>query len=156
VDTGDSVIRAVGTQFDVYRKASGITVSVLEGTVQVLPETSPMAALSSNSFQSDAIVSAQATAGETVDVSHAGVTKHRPTSTAEVTAWQQRRLVFHDDTLSNIAAEFNRYNRVPNIQVEGDQARQHRFAGTFDANAPDALVLALRSDDTLVIEPGPD
>jgi transmembrane sensor len=158
VDTGDSVIRAVGTQFDVYRKTGGTIVSVLEGTVQVLPETSPMAALSSNLTQSlDAkVVSTQATAGETVDVSQAGVTKHRQTSAAEVIAWQQRRLVFHDDTLRDIAAEFNRYNRAPKIQIEGEQARQHRFAGTFDANAPDALVSALRSDDTLVIERGPD
>jgi transmembrane sensor len=158
VDTGDSVIRAVGTQFDVYRKASGTIVAVLEGTVQVLPATSSMASRSSNLTQSSAakVVSAQATAGETVAVSQAGVTKHRQTSMAEVTAWQERRLVFHDDSLRDIAAEFNRYNRVPKIQVEGEQAQQHRFAGTFDANAPDALVLALRSDDTLVIEPGPD
>jgi transmembrane sensor len=158
VDAGDSVIRAVGTQFDVYRKAGGTTVSVLEGTVQVLPAASPMAALSSNlTKSSDArVVSAQATAGETVEVSQAGVTKHRQTSAAEVIAWQQRRLVFHDDTLRDIAAEFNRYNRAPKIQVEGDQAQQHRFAGTFDANAPDALVSALRSDETLAIEPGPD
>jgi transmembrane sensor len=156
VDAGDSVIRAVGTQFDVYRRANGTTVSVLEGTVQVIPETS--AALSSTvtpaSVSNSAI--AQATVGETVYVSHGSATKHRQASSSEVTAWQQRRLVFHDDTLLDIAAEFNRYNQIPQILVEGDPAQRHRFAGTFDANAPDALVSALRSDESLVIERGAD
>jgi ferric-dicitrate binding protein FerR (iron transport regulator) len=66
----------------------------------------------------------------------------------------QRRLVFHDDTLLDIATEFNRYNKAPQIQVEGEFAQMHRFAGTFDADAPDALISALRSDESLVIEPG--
>jgi transmembrane sensor len=39
VHSGSTLVRAVGTQFDVYRKASGTTVTVVEGRVAVL---SPM------------------------------------------------------------------------------------------------------------------
>ena len=35
VRSGDATVRAVGTQFDVYRKATGTTVTVLEGRVAV-------------------------------------------------------------------------------------------------------------------------
>jgi len=35
VQSGDAIVRAVGTQFDVYRKTSGTTVTVLEGRVAV-------------------------------------------------------------------------------------------------------------------------
>jgi transmembrane sensor len=35
VRSGDATVRAVGTQFDVYRKSSGITITVLEGRVAV-------------------------------------------------------------------------------------------------------------------------
>jgi transmembrane sensor len=35
VSSGDAIVRAVGTQFDVYRKANGTTVTVLEGRVAV-------------------------------------------------------------------------------------------------------------------------
>lgn len=36
VHSGSTLVRAVGTQFDVYRKASGTTVTVVEGRVAVL------------------------------------------------------------------------------------------------------------------------
>jgi len=35
VHSGDAIVRAVGTQFDVYRKDSGTTITVLEGRVAV-------------------------------------------------------------------------------------------------------------------------
>ncbi len=35
VHSGDATVRAVGTQFDVYRKDSGTTITVLEGRVAV-------------------------------------------------------------------------------------------------------------------------
>jgi transmembrane sensor len=35
VRSGDATVRAVGTQFDVYRKSSGTTITVLEGRVAV-------------------------------------------------------------------------------------------------------------------------
>jgi transmembrane sensor len=35
VHSGDALVRAVGTQFDVYRKTSGTTITVLEGRVAV-------------------------------------------------------------------------------------------------------------------------
>jgi ferric-dicitrate binding protein FerR (iron transport regulator) len=41
VSAGNTAVRAVGTQFDVYRKRSGTTVTVVEGRVAVYPSSSP-------------------------------------------------------------------------------------------------------------------
>jgi len=41
VATDNIHVRAVGTQFDIYRKATGTVVTVLEGRVAVLPERAP-------------------------------------------------------------------------------------------------------------------
>jgi transmembrane sensor len=42
VTTGGAHVRAVGTQFDVYRKSSGTVVTVVEGKVAVYDETRPV------------------------------------------------------------------------------------------------------------------
>lgn len=41
VATDSTHVRAVGTQFDVYRKSSGTVITVIEGRVAVLPEIAP-------------------------------------------------------------------------------------------------------------------
>ena len=43
VATDNTYVRAVGTQFDVYRKSSGTVVTVIEGRVAVLPEVANFA-----------------------------------------------------------------------------------------------------------------
>jgi len=52
-----------------------------------------------------------------------------------VLSWRQRRLVFRDATLADIAAEFNRYNHTQ-IHVEGDAARELRLSGNSRAASP--------------------
>jgi len=43
--------------------------------------------------------------------------------------------MFHATPLSEIAQEFNRYNRLQ-IRVEGRDAQQLQFWGVFDADKP--------------------
>jgi transmembrane sensor len=48
VQSVDAQVRAVGTQFDVYRKESGTTVTVVEGSVAVVPVLPPTGAIESS------------------------------------------------------------------------------------------------------------
>ena len=59
-----------------------------------------------------------------------------------VTAWRSGRLIFDGETLAEVAAEFNRYNKV-RIVVEDPQLAGERLSGVFDANQPQSLVLFL-------------
>src|SRR5262249_46161969 len=67
-------------------------------------------------------------------------------------AWRQRRLIFELDPLTEVATQFNRYNRRLNIRVEGQAARAKRFSGVFDADDPHALAKLLESYEDLSVE----
>jgi transmembrane sensor len=153
VHTPDAVIQAIGTQFDVYRRPAGTSVSVLEGIVQIAPAATDRAITSRISRAQQMRV----VAGEKADIELGTATVKRVAlNPVEAAAWRQRRLVFHDDALADIAAEFNRYNKAPQIRVEGSWAADQRFAGTFDADAPEALLAALADHRELVIERSAD
>ncbi|MFC4311894.1 FecR family protein [Steroidobacter flavus] len=136
VDTGKAVVRAVGTRFNIDRRADRTTVSVVQGKVQVMseqpntssrvprhdsavPETQPM----------EVLVEAQR-----LVVTEAGMSEpERIADIAPVTAWTQRQLVFENRSLGEVAEEFNRYNRQ-HILIESPRLRAESVTGVFQAN----------------------
>lgn len=159
VHVGSSVVQAIGTQFDVYRLKDSTSVAVIEGVVQIIPAGSGNIATAAVLAQLPEYT--RVPAGEKVVIVAGGkMTPHASINAPEATAWQQRRLVFRKHTLAEIAAEFNRYNRTPQIRVESELLRETRFSGVFDADEPENLLGYLatdarfafdRTDDELVI-----
>lgn len=149
VHVGGTVVQAVGTKFDVRRGAHRISVAVVEGTVQITTD----APARGESALATLAAATRVKAGEGVSVADAGrITPPTPINVADVSAWQQRRLVFADNTLAEIAEEFARFNRRPHLRIEGEALRARRFSGVFDADAPEALVLYLSADDTIAFD----
>jgi transmembrane sensor len=143
-------VQAIGTQFDVYRRADRTNVAVIEGLVQVIPR-------SSRDLSAAALAElpelTRIAAGEGVSVIADGqITPPAPIDVAEVSAWQQRRLVFRRQTLEEIAEAFNRYNRALQIRVEGETLRAKRFSGVFDADDPESLLTYLATDSRLAFD----
>lgn len=150
VHVGRSVVQAVGTKFDVRHRSDRINVSVVEGTVQISAEAAD-ARVSTTLTQLAELT--RVTAGEAVSIVDTGqVTAPAPINVADVSAWQQRRLVFSDSTLAEIAEEFARYNRTPHLRIEGDALRGRRLSGVFDADSPDTLLIYLGSDNTIAFD----
>lgn len=145
VHSSGAVIQAVGTQFNVLRHASGSQVSVLEGRVRVDGE-------------SHAAETKFLGAGEQAQLTNDGrVTELKKADLARVNAWRQRRLVFVNETLGAIVEEFNRYNRSPQIRVEGAAADLREYeALSFNADDPESLLAVLERDASLTIERRPD
>jgi transmembrane sensor len=127
-------VRAVGTQFDVYRKSSGTTVTVLEGTVAITPD-SPLARNEPSLVR----------AGEQVIIgsSHAAPQAHIANIGA-ATAWTQRRLIFDNTPLQEVAAEFNRYNRRQ-LLIRDSGLKEFGIDGVFSSTDPSSLVNFLRT-----------
>ncbi len=158
VMSGDAIIQALGTEFNVYRRAEGTTVSVVEGVVQVLPTgeappgpvpnaPSPASTLTHGTISF--MAPARVEAGEQAQVSAGGEVVTQPVSDISgAVAWRERRLVFRGDPLDVVAREFNRYNRLQ-IRIEGDAVRAKRMTAVFDADDPRSLVLFLKSDAQL-------
>jgi transmembrane sensor len=146
VQTGATVIHALGTQFNVNRRPSDTTVVVLEGRVEIFN------AANGATPAAGAARAALLGAGDAARIAaRNGSVTLGTADVANTATWRQRRLVFTEDTLENIATEFNRYNRRTKIEVSGI-AGSKRYGGTFDADDPEALIRFLRRDQRLVIE----
>lgn len=68
---------------------------------------------------------------------------------------RQRRLIFQGERLEELATEFNRYNRAPQIRVQGAQVANRRLMGIFDADDPESLILFLRQYEDLSVSVTP-
>jgi transmembrane sensor len=134
VIAGNTVVRAVGTQFNVDRKDEATVVTVVEGRVSVENKAeagNPRTSADEQSIPLDA--------GERVTVTPHSRSKPTTANLGVATAWTQRRLVFDRQTLAQVAAEFNRYNRR-SIQIEDSALRDEEVTGNFQANDPDSFV----------------
>jgi transmembrane sensor len=141
VDIGDTKVRAVGTQFDVYRKHTGTIITVVEGKVSV-------------DFAGTADAASFLTAGEQLMVSavlpaNAGIPAIQPVpmpkqiDISTATAWTQRQLIFENASLWEVAEEFNRYSARP-IIVETGVADNFHVSGTYSSANHESLLRFLR------------
>jgi transmembrane sensor len=155
VRSGSTDIRAVGTQFDVYRRKSGTTVTVLEGRVAVFSTRKRIVAVEEDErhFSStgrtaaiaEPVLPAQTflSAGEKVTVTGERVAAPTPANVAAATAWTQRRLVFEGLPLTQVAEEFNRYTTRPLI-VDDAQLEDFHISGVYSSTEPASLLRFLR------------
>jgi transmembrane sensor len=143
--SGEARVHAVGTQFDVYRKTTGTTVTVVEGQVTVTEVRT--SASPSGSAQMDGRGDTEApvflSAGEQLTMAPQTVPHPVRANLAAAVAWTQRKLIFDETPLPEVIAEFNRYNARQMI-VEDASLAEYHIRGTFDAGDPDRLVQFLR------------
>lgn len=148
VVAGMSVMQAIGTQFNVHRMQDGTTVAVIEGIVEVTSR-----AKSDRAGTTSAVaVPERLVAGEQAQLSeHGELLQHAAAEIERVIAWRERRLIFRDEPLASIAAEFNRYNETQ-LLIVGPATSARRVTGVFDADKPGALVAFLEGDPRLSVE----
>jgi transmembrane sensor len=171
VDSNGTRVRAVGTQFDVYRKAASTTVTVLEGRVAVLatPDVAPSASDRSSRELSRSLpgpietpeVTSTAelassgavlvSAGEQVIATRSRITRPAHADVAAATAWRQRELVFDSTPLAEVAAEFNRYNVKPLI-VSDQQLNHFHVTGVFSSTDPASMLRFLRAQPEIRVD----
>jgi len=149
VQAGDRQIVAVGTQFAVRRESDGVRVSVTEGTVRLTggegstPEVST-AAESQLTAESALIL---LPAGSVARLPAAGSVRVEHHSLPEVESeltWRTGALVFHNQALSDVVAEINRYNRRQFV-IRDPALASLPFGGNIRATDPEALIDALRT-----------
>jgi transmembrane sensor len=141
VKSGTTSVRAVGTQFDVYKKTSGATVvTVVEGRVSVsAPELAAVHPTSSNSAPSDS--AAYLNAGEQVIVIAQNNTQAaaQAADVSAATAWTKREIIFQATPLIDVVEEFNRYSRHQLI-IHDPTLRAVRVSGVFSSTEPTSLL----------------
>lgn len=152
VTSGNTRVRAVGTQFDVYRKRRGTVVTVLEGRVAIQGD---LASAGSRNTRGRASAPASSPAdaagfaevllnagGQAVITAVAIRETERPNLTGAV-AWRQRQLVFESAPLAEVAEEFNRYN-TRQLVIEDRDLDEFYISGVFSSTDPASLIRFLR------------
>jgi len=135
-------VRAVGTQFDVYRKGNSTVVTVVEGRVAVFDtqdievqpalnrSTGPSTTTALTAPKSHKPTSVFAAAGERVVATGQVVEVPQPVNLASATAWTEGKLVFDSASLKEVLEEFNQYLPRP-LVADDEQLLGMRISGVF-------------------------
>lgn len=140
VQAADKRVVALGTAFEVTRDAGQVCVIVTKGEVAV--------------FDPKKSAKQLALPGERVTLGAAAPKVDRP-NLARVTAWQQGRAVFDNDTLAAAVAEMNRYSRRP-IVIEDEAAAAMHVSGVYSTGDTEAFASSLATLLPLDVRVGAD
>jgi transmembrane sensor len=134
VATRSGVVRAVGTQFDVYEHDDVVEVTLVEGRVEVTPE---------NGDRDSHAPPTTMTAGQQLLMGKAYATPLVTTAhTRAALAWLSGKLVFDDTPLPAAVEQFNRYSATRIVIGDGAVAKL-RVSGVFRDDDGQAFVDAL-------------
>ena len=154
VTSHDVTVEAVGTRFSVYRRPEDTLVAVVEGRVVInwrpassggLPATADVPI--EQSFELGA--------GQQVALGDVKPITPTPVDPARITAWTERRVVFENEPLEAVVAEFNRYNRT-NLRVGDPGLAKRRITGSFDVNDLDHFIRVLDGLEPIRVEVADD
>jgi len=158
VYTGETRVRAVGTEFDVYRKTTGTVITVVEGRVSVYGESptelpAPGSTAAGQVTRNEALQTLDA--GEQLTLTPGAIRKAEHANLVGATAWTQRQLVFDSTPLAEVAEEFNRYN-TRRLSVDPVHLENFRVSGIFSSTDPASLIRFLHEQPGIrVTESGP-
>jgi transmembrane sensor len=170
VHAGATSVRAVGTQFDIYRRSTATTVTVLEGSVAVLSvpltnasETGVAREAAPDELFGKASASAIAqrklaqedreillVAGEQAIVSPSDAHKAKPVNIESAIAWTRHELVFDGTPLSEVVEEFHRYS-THRLVLDNPELAKLRISGQYTSTSPESLVRFLSLQEGVVV-----
>ena len=154
VRAGNALLKDVGTQFNVDMRSNGTTVTVVEGQVAVDSAATSESASAQAGSRSDTVEALILSANDRVVVTPAGVgAPQRGVNVAASVAWTQRQLMFEHRPLSEVAEEFNRYNK-DRIDIDSAELKRQEVTGVFDAKDPASFVAFLSSVPGVEIREG--
>jgi transmembrane sensor len=151
VASGHAGAIAVGTQFNVYRKIGALEFTVVHGEIAVFsgePLWLRSAAAMPAAVQ-------RVTAGYQVRVD-AGILSAEPVPVDlnQTLGWLQHQIIFEHRPLGDVAAEFNRYARIP-LEIEDPTLRALPVSGMFDADDTESFVAFLQKLPGVRVEKTP-
>ncbi len=133
----DTLVRVVGTKFDVKRSANIVHVSVLEGVVEVMKPNDIIEAIETADTRN--IEKQVLTAGERVSAARrVALPQARQVEQAEPGAWRKGRLAYEDASLAEIVADLNRYYDRP-IRIASSDVGDLRSTVAFQTSEIDQV-----------------
>ncbi len=138
VTSQDTLVRVVGTQFDVKRSADIVHVAVLEGVVEVLKPSDIAQVVESGDTSS--APRQVLSAGERVSAARrVALPETRQIEQFEPGGWREGRLAYEDASLAEIVADMNRYVETP-IRIATSDVGDLRSTLAFRADEMDTVL----------------
>ena len=151
VFAGEGSIRALGTEFDVYKSPDGVRVTLIEGRVRVASvETSGDVSAPPLSDVADhgapPLTQIDLSPGEQAAIASIGaVSAVEEVDVERIVAWREGKVSFRNTPLVEAIAEMNRYSEVQIRLAGGGELDDLRVSGVFRVNNSDHFVNALES-----------
>lgn len=146
---GNTLVRAVGTAFNVRRSANRTVVAVTEGKVEVTSSAGPLAGASSNgspaSDQGARVprLTIQLSAGEAISDLGDGQFGALPQAEAALaTSWLNGRRQYRKEPLRCVLADIGRYSGR-HIEIADESTGELQFTGTLMLDSRDSWLKAL-------------
>jgi transmembrane sensor len=154
VRAGNALLKDMGTLFNVDMRLSATTVTVVEGKVDVESATDESSGTRASHGIGATVGPVMLGANERIVVTPAGIgALQREVDVASSVAWTQRQLMFEHRPLSEVAEEFNRYNR-DRIEIESAELGRQEVTGVFEAKDPGSFVAFLSNIPGVEIREG--
>ena len=126
VTVGGSVVRVVGTEFDVSRRGSDLAVTVRRGIVEVRPQDGGDGAV-------------RLIAGQRLDHAAGQAARVSTVNPEDAFAWRTGRLIYRNQPLSVVVAELNRHFTQP-VTLATPQTGRQTFSGVLILDDEKAVV----------------
>ncbi len=137
VFAADRRITALGTEFEVRLDRQDVSVTLLEGKVEVAELALVDSTATSNTLRSIELLPGQRVSGDlaqTLEVSTDDLNR--------ALSWREGRLQFKNERLSDVVYEINRYS-VHEVRLVDSSLGEIRVSGTFKAGTAAGFVSAL-------------
>ena len=135
VAAGRGTIRALGTCFNVYKRLSGVTVSVIEGSVRVRTKA--------DYGVTTEVHEEVLKQGRQLSYLHSGaISSLGAVNIKEVSAWREGKLIFDEMPLAEVIQEVNRY-RTGQIRITDPDLKDLKVSGVFKSDDLDSILGAI-------------
>lgn len=137
VEAGDTLIRVVGTKFNVNYEQGRVRVTVLEGVVQVIRAGGQIERISAPDPRLPMVT---LRAGQqALDTSALTNPKVEPEPSTEAGSWRDGRLSYQEAPLAEVVADANRY-RSGEIRIASATLGQERLTTSFKTSQIDQML----------------
>lgn len=161
VAANNTLIRVIGTRFDVKSARGLVRVSVLEGVVEVMKPDAPPEALTealAEALADGALAAAQRrvlTAGQIVKADRrADLSGVETVAGGRLAQWRTGRLAYENAPLAEIVSDLNRYH-ARQIRFSSRDIGQLRLTISFAAHDLDQVLDAIEALHPVAVERGP-
>ncbi len=153
VRSANTLVEALGTQFNIDMRSTATEVSVVEGRIRISVDTPASLASGPHGQHRATVPTNELRAGETAFIGTGGtIQRQAHTDIARAIAWREKRTVFQRTPLEEVVREFNRHNAAPKLRLEGIAPGTRHYSASVNLDDPRSFADLLSREADLAVD----